>query len=139
MTMTGNEPPADAQRRLAEFELAELGGDSVARNAAIAAIQKSPGGAVAGFIAAATCHLNLLVTVAGEDRACETLRMAALDASLHKGVRRMTEPRQHIFYTSKNVGWCGTSSFSSVGRWGDRDGRVPLMNLQKCRQSADRL
>ena len=42
MTMTGNEPPADAQRRLAEFELAELGGDPVARNAAIAAIQKSP-------------------------------------------------------------------------------------------------
>ena len=139
MTMTGNEPPADAQRRLAEFELAELGGDPVARNAAIAAIQKSPGGAVAGFIAAATCHLNLLVTVAGEDRARETLRMAALDASLHKGVRRMTEPRQHIFYMSKNVGWCGTSSFTCVGRWRDRDGRFPLMNLQKCRQSADRL
>ena len=94
---------------------------------------------VAGFIAAATCHLNLLVTVAGEDRARETLRMAALDASLHKGVQRMTEPRQHIFYTSKNVGWCGTSSFSSVGRWGDRDGRFAQMNLQKCCQSADRL
>jgi hypothetical protein len=44
MTMTGNEPPADAQRRLAEFELAELGGDPVGRNAAIAAIKKSPGG-----------------------------------------------------------------------------------------------
>ena len=60
--------------------------------------------AVAGFIAVATCHLNLLVTVAGEDRVCETLRMAALDASLYKGVRRMTEPRQHIFYMSKNWG-----------------------------------
>ena len=61
----------------------------MARNAAIAAIQKSPGGR--RFIAVATCHLNLLVTVAGEDRVCETLRMAALDASLHKGVRRMSE------------------------------------------------
>ena len=95
--------------------------------------------AVAGFIAAATCHLNLLVTVAGEDRARETLRMAALDASLHNGVRRGTEPRQHIFYMSKNVGRCGTSSLTCVGRWQDRDGRFPLMNLQKCRQSADRL
>ncbi len=83
--MTNNEPPAAHQRWLAEYELAELDRDPVARNVALGAIQESPGGAVAGFIAAATCHLNLLVAVAGEDRARETLRMAALDASLHEG------------------------------------------------------
>ena len=34
---------------------------------------------------------------------------------------------------------CGTSSFTCVGRWRDRDGRFPLINLQKCFRSADRL
>ena len=42
-------------------------------------------GAVAGFVAAATCHLNLLVAVAGIDGARQTLKMAALEASLHEG------------------------------------------------------
>lgn len=33
----------------------------------------------------------------------------------------------------------GAAPSHVLGRWRDRDGRVPLINLQKCRQSADRL
>jgi hypothetical protein len=69
MTMTENEPPAADQRRLAEWELAKLNHDPVARTAALGAVQEAQGGAVAGFEAAATCHLNLLVAVAGVDGA----------------------------------------------------------------------
>jgi hypothetical protein len=84
MTMTEHEPPAAAQRRLAEFELAELERDQAARGAALQAVAESPGGALAEYAAVARCHLNLLVAVAGEARARETLRAAALDASLHE-------------------------------------------------------
>ena len=85
MPMAENEPSAAHQRWLAEYELAMLDEDLVARNVAIGAIQESPGGAVAGFITAATCHLNLLVAVAGIEGARQTLKMAALDVSLNEG------------------------------------------------------
>src|SRR6476469_8330654 len=91
MTMTQNEPPAADHRRLAEWELAKLDGDAVARDVAFAVVQSSPGGAVAGFETAATCHLNLMIAVAGEDGARRTLQAAALDASLTR-IPPMTDP-----------------------------------------------
>jgi hypothetical protein len=84
MTMTGNEPAAGDQRRLAEYELACLDGDFVARALALGAVQEAPGGLLAGFETAAACHLNMLVSVAGADRARQALEAAALDASLHE-------------------------------------------------------
>jgi hypothetical protein len=84
MTMSENEPSAADQRRLAAYELAKLDGDELSRAAVLAAVEQSPSGALGGYDAAATCHLNLLVAVAGADRARETLRMAALDASMHE-------------------------------------------------------
>jgi hypothetical protein len=47
--MTANEPPAADQRRLAEYELAELNRDWAARTVALGAVQDSLGGALAGF------------------------------------------------------------------------------------------
>jgi hypothetical protein len=76
VTMTANEPPAADQRRLAEYELAELNRDWAARTVALGAVQDSLGGALAGFETAATCHLNLLVAVAGEDGARCRMRRA---------------------------------------------------------------
>jgi len=74
--MTQGKPPAADQRRLAEYELANLNRDPVARSAALGAVHASLGGALAGFETAATCHLNLLVAVAGEDGARCRMRRA---------------------------------------------------------------
>ena len=64
------------QRRLAEYELAELNRDWAARTVALGAVQDSLGGALAGFETAATGYLNLLVAVAGEDGARCRMRRA---------------------------------------------------------------
>ena len=82
MTMTANEPPAADQRRLARYELAKLADDPVARAQALDEVESA--GLLAGYDAAATCHLNLMIAVAGEDRARATLEAAALDAALHE-------------------------------------------------------
>jgi hypothetical protein len=74
--MTANEPPAADQRRLAEYELAELNRDWAARTVALGAVQDSLGGALAGFEPAATGYLNLSVAVAGEDGARCRMRRA---------------------------------------------------------------
>jgi hypothetical protein len=45
--MTANEPPTADQRRLAEYELAELNRYWAGRAVALGAVEDSPGGAVA--------------------------------------------------------------------------------------------
>ena len=89
-----NDPERTAGRRpppACRVGVGQADGDAVARDVAFAVVQSSPGGAVAGFETAATCHLNLMIAVAGEDGARRTLQAAALDASLTR-IPPMTDP-----------------------------------------------
>ena len=74
--MTANEPPAADQRRLAERHCAGRPVAVELSQLVFGALQDSLGGALAGFKTAATCHLNLLVAVAGEDGARCCMRRA---------------------------------------------------------------